>query len=336
MADYRAIKGLHLQSVSSDNAVLQAGDIWYNSTLGKLRVAKLAGSWATGASLNVARSDGTISSTGTSTATIYFGGSGPGPSGANPAGKHDFNELWNGSTWTEIADINTDRSNMGGAGISTAALGAGGQPGGGPTNVANAEKWDGSSWTEVGDLNTARKNMGACGTNTAAIYFGGGVPPHEGEVELWNGTAWTEVADLTVAKHHQGACGTSTAALSIGGDIAPNPTNVTQVEEWNGSSWTETTDINTARHQLAAAGTTTAALAFNGSTGSVSVLTELYDGSSWTEVADMAQGRLMKEAGCGTSTAALGAGGYVPGGTAHVGSTEEWSYSTTASSVTAS
>ena len=292
MADYRAIKGLHLQSVSSDNAVLQAGDIWYNSTLGKLRVAKLAGSWATMASLNVARDAGTISSTGTSTATIYFGGGGPGPSGADPAGKHDFNELWNGSTWTEIADINTNRSNMGGAGTSTAALGAGGQPGGGPTNVANAEKWDGSSWTEVGDLNTARKNMGACGT--------------------------------------------STAALSIGGDIAPNPTNVTQVEEWNGSSWTETTDINTARHQLAAAGTTTSALAFNGSTGSVSVLTELYDGSSWTEVADMAQGRLMKEAGCGTSTAALGAGGYVPGGTAHVGSTEEWSYSTTASSVTAS
>ena len=49
MADYRAIKGLHLQSVSSDNAVIQAGDIWYNSTLGKIRGAKVgAGTWATG------------------------------------------------------------------------------------------------------------------------------------------------------------------------------------------------------------------------------------------------------------------------------------------------
>ena len=56
MADYRAIKGLNIQSVSSDNATIQLGDIWYNSTLGKLRGAKIAaGSWASAPALGTAR-----------------------------------------------------------------------------------------------------------------------------------------------------------------------------------------------------------------------------------------------------------------------------------------
>ena len=42
MADYRAIKGLSIQTVAGDPSTVQIGDIWYNSTLGKLRGAKLA------------------------------------------------------------------------------------------------------------------------------------------------------------------------------------------------------------------------------------------------------------------------------------------------------
>ena len=49
MADYRAIKGLPIQVLSSDPSNLNAGQVWYNSTLGKVRGAKLAaGSWASG------------------------------------------------------------------------------------------------------------------------------------------------------------------------------------------------------------------------------------------------------------------------------------------------
>ena len=49
MADYKAIKGWTIQTVSSDPSNLTTGQVWYNSTLGKIRGAKLAaGSWASG------------------------------------------------------------------------------------------------------------------------------------------------------------------------------------------------------------------------------------------------------------------------------------------------
>mgnify|MGYP003323760268 CR=1 FL=1 len=41
MADYKAIKGWTIQTVSSDPSNITAGDIWYNSTLGKIRGAQL-------------------------------------------------------------------------------------------------------------------------------------------------------------------------------------------------------------------------------------------------------------------------------------------------------
>ena len=46
--------------------------------------------------------------TGTSTNALYFGGKTPGPSLANT-------EVWNGSSWTEVADLNTAREANGGA-----------------------------------------------------------------------------------------------------------------------------------------------------------------------------------------------------------------------------
>ena len=61
-------------------------------------------------------------------------------------------EQWNGSSWTEVNDLNTARSDMGGFGIYTAGLGYGGaEPPGGRS--AKTELWNGSSWSETGDLN---------------------------------------------------------------------------------------------------------------------------------------------------------------------------------------
>ena len=39
MADYKAIKGWTIQTVSSDPSNLIAGQVWYNSTLGKIKAA---------------------------------------------------------------------------------------------------------------------------------------------------------------------------------------------------------------------------------------------------------------------------------------------------------
>ena len=71
------------------------------------------------------------SSSGTATLGIIF-------AGYDPDGKTET-EFWNGSSWTEVADLSTSRYGLGGStnGSSALALGFGGYPG--PKN--NTEEW---------------------------------------------------------------------------------------------------------------------------------------------------------------------------------------------------
>ena len=57
-------------------------------------------------------------------------------------------------TWSSGGAMNTARSELGGAGVQTAALAFGGLVY--PPRVANTELYNGTSWSEVNDLNTAR------------------------------------------------------------------------------------------------------------------------------------------------------------------------------------
>ena len=66
--------------------------------------------------------------------------------------------------------MNTGRSNIGAAGIQTAALGFGGYIG--PVTAAT-EKYDGTSWTTISSMSTARRYLGGAGTQAAALGFGG-------------------------------------------------------------------------------------------------------------------------------------------------------------------
>ena len=90
---------------------------------------------------------------------------------------------WNGTGWTEVANLNQNRANGNFAGASgTSALVFGGSipPG---TNVT--EQWNGTAWTEIADLaSPTRKNSGA-GTTGAAISIGN-ESPNNGAVEEWN------------------------------------------------------------------------------------------------------------------------------------------------------
>ena len=194
MADYRAIKGLHIQTVSSDNATIQAGDIWYNSTLGKIRVVKIDGSWATTNNMNTARF--AFGNAGIQTAALASGGD------SHPASPriNAITESYNGSTWTEVADLNQARRALAGFGTTTAALAFGGYidtPG--PSSLN--ESWNGASWTEVNNLNTARYNHAGAGTTTAGLSFGGNTGSVTAINESWNGTSWTETADLNTARY---------------------------------------------------------------------------------------------------------------------------------------
>ena len=159
MATYKAIHGIKVQYRDSDATAVE-GDVWYNASFGKLKMYMSEGAWASGGNINSPRDK--LGGAGTQTAGLVFGGENP----------TSAVESYDGSSWTEIADLGTGRYMITGTGTQTAAIAVNGDPG--PSNTV--EQWNGASWTEVGDLNTSRKMGGCMGTSTAALYAGGKHP----------------------------------------------------------------------------------------------------------------------------------------------------------------
>ena len=311
MTTYKEIYGTNVEVLSSDPTNPVEGQIWYNSTSQTLKgYALVAGSWATAGPLNTARQS--LAGAGIQTSALAFGGFSTASTGAtesyngtawtsspNSLNTARFetsgcgatntaalavggytgtafsalNESWNGSTWTELGDLNTARGLLGTVGINTAALAFGGES---PAVTANTETWNGTTWTEINNLNTARQGLGGAGIQTAALAIAGATNPTTfvANTETWNGTSWTEVNDLNNVRRLLAGNGTNTAALAFGG----GPPSVTNTETWNGTSWTEVNDLNTARFLLAGSGTNTAGLAFGGATPPVIASTEEWSG----------------------------------------------------------
>jgi hypothetical protein len=149
---------------------------------------------------------------------------GLGVAGVNPGGNKTDNELWDGSTWTEVNNVNTGGQQRRGAGTQTAAILVSVNP-----NSGIHEQWNGTSWTETTDLNTARAYASTSGTQTNAISFGGNPQP-KAQTEHWNGTSWTELNDLNTYRSDHSATGTAVGALCIGGTQPPGYLSAT--EEW--------------------------------------------------------------------------------------------------------
>ena len=295
--------------VASDPPSPDAGQMWYNTTTKQLKGYILgSSSWATGGNMNTARAYN-FATAGTQTAALNTGGN------LDPGGRTGLTESYNGSSWTEVADLNDTRYGNDGAGTQTAMITMGGNS---PPYTGNTEVWDGSSWTEVGNLNTGRSRLACAGTSTATIAYGGTTGSVSAVAETWNGSAWTEVGDLNTARNQLGGAGTSTAALGFAG----NPSTAA-TELWNGTSWTEVNDINTARLAGGSGGTSTSALWIGGEpkTGK----TEVWNGTSWSEDTDLTTAR-QTLGGCAPSSASgLACGGDAPPGTpSYTGATEEW------------
>ena len=309
--------GSGIPSVASDPPSPSVGDVWYNTTSNAFKYlgATTVGSWATGNDLNNPRFY--LEGAGTQTSTIIAGGE------RNPGGNQAFEEVYNGTYWTEVNDLNTARWGLGALGAdSTAAIVFGGA-----TTETLTESWNGSSWSEVNDLNTGRWGMGEAGNQTNGLIFSGIAPPalsprNQIAVESWNGTSWTETTDMNTARYVLGSAGTQTSALGFGGNLLPGDSAAT--ESWNGTSWTEVNDLNTGRSFLRGFGAdNTSALGFGGE--SATAITEEWNGTSWTETTDLntARGGM---AGSGTVSSGLAAGGS---GTPQLDSsiwpkTEEW------------
>ena len=91
-------------------------------------------------------------------------------------------ETWDGSSWTEIGDLNTAGYGRGGSGTSTLALAFAGSP-----TTANTEEFDGGAWTEVANLSDNRHSVGGtpAGTQSAALCYGGQSGASGGVTEEW-------------------------------------------------------------------------------------------------------------------------------------------------------
>ena len=187
-------------------------------------------SWASTGALTTASS--AMGAAGTQTAGIKFGGEG--------SGYRADVETFDGSTWTEVANLNTGRKQGAAAtkGTTTSTLYAGGEPG----YTAISETWNGTSWTEGSNLNQGRSGTTGCGIVTSAMAFGGQQPGEFlADTETYDGTSWATAADLATAiTNNSGIGSNATAALNCGGTPTP-PVYTNAVEEWSDPVYTNKT-----------------------------------------------------------------------------------------------
>ena len=293
MATYKEIKGVTVQTRDTDPTVN-------------------AGTWASGGDLNEGRESAGTS--GTLTAGLYAGG---------------YNitanvEKYDGTSWTEVSNLNTGRRQLRAAGTAnTANIVFGGDTSGNTSGVRDdTEQWDGSSWTEVNDMNTARSRMASSqyGSVTAAITTGGSTtnPNYSSAVELYDGSSWSETTEMNTTRRTHFGSGISTSTIISSGQHPPGA-NTVNAETWNGSAWTEVANVNTARNSGGSSGVSnTSSLIFGGNAPPGSAKTEDWDGSSWTEVGDLANTEYDHD-GAGTAGDAFSAGGN-----GYETRTEEW------------
>ena len=105
-------------------------------------------------------------------------------------------ELYNGSAWTEVANVNTGKFYRGNNGTATAGLLIGGAP-----STGDVEEWDGTSWTETANYPGNVTGLIQLGTQTAAFCIGGDVPaPYTTATNTYNGSSWTSSTAINTAR----------------------------------------------------------------------------------------------------------------------------------------
>ena len=177
------------------------------------------GTWSAGGNLNTARTE--TSGFGTKAGQIVTGGTSPAAPSTNAPvyGYVGCVESYDGSSWSEVNNINTTRESMMSAGTPTAGIIYGGAtyPKGA---VSCTEEWNGTNWSEVTNMNENRKNSGDAGdTSEAVLQFGGefASPAHYTETaEEYNGTNWSEIGDMNLGRTNLAGLGNTEAALAVG------------------------------------------------------------------------------------------------------------------------
>ena len=277
------------------STIRQEGQLYINSATGTLKGFERAGgipaaTFASGASLNTARG--------------YHGGSGTNHEdllafGGTTGTAVNNVEQYDGSSWSEVAEINTTRANLTGFGSSTAAIAGNGST---PTKV-ETESWNGSAWSEIAELNFSRSDSASAGTQTSGMVATGTPVPGNPSLqpggtstvtETWNGTSWTEVGDTNTKRLQAGMAmgGSITAGIIAAGEDGPGSRTL-NAETWDGTSWTEVNNLSNQRGTLYNfMGNSSLANAAGGYSGTARVAkNEHWNGSSWTEINDLSTAR---------------------------------------------
>ena len=100
MTTFKNIVGIKIKYLSADPPAPTVGQVWYNTTT-KVVKGAINGlcAWASGGNLNTGRHN--LGGNGLQTAALAFGGQ----VGSTFKGE---TELYNGSAWTELNDLNTE------------------------------------------------------------------------------------------------------------------------------------------------------------------------------------------------------------------------------------
>ena len=137
MANLKEIKGFSIQNLTEDPSPFAQA----------VADNPYSGAWSSGGAMNTYRARG--AGDGTQTAFITFSGTTP-----SPGSQLTNTETYDGTSFTEVNDMNTGRTGLAGVGTTTASLAATGSAG---TGIGTfVESWNGSSWTETTENNTAR------------------------------------------------------------------------------------------------------------------------------------------------------------------------------------
>ena len=124
MAAYKDLVGQKITKVTSNPGEPKTGQMWYNSTYGALRGLGILEAWSSAASMSTARVY--AGSNGTQAAALVYGNY---PESTNG----NVTEEYNGSSWTEIANLITGRTGLTGSGEVTSALAYAGTTASSPT-----------------------------------------------------------------------------------------------------------------------------------------------------------------------------------------------------------
>ena len=280
MAIYKTSQGLRVKSVSSDPANIKEGQIWYNSSVKKIKVVPTIGAWASGGNSSTSKSN--LGSFGIQTAAVQACGIIP-PGAPSTDYSQISCEEYDGSSWTAGGNVSDGkRYIIGGGGTLTAGFIAKGSDG--ASFFTKTEEYDGSSWTTGGNMGSVGYSIAGAGTQTAGLRFGGSISDPSTSLNIseeYDGSSWTSGETAPYSQRGAGGSGTQTAAIFHGG----KPPTVATAVTYDGTNWAAVANLATARDDHgttnAAAGGNNLAASFNGniSGGRANTLEE------WTEAA---------------------------------------------------